>query len=32
MSLVNVAYNISFGWSKPEVQSLEAQHARAVVE
>jgi cytochrome c peroxidase len=25
MSLVNVAYNISFGWSKPEVQSLEAQ-------
>jgi cytochrome c peroxidase len=25
MSLVNVAYNISFGWSKPELQSLEAQ-------
>jgi cytochrome c peroxidase len=25
MSLANVAYNISFGWSKPTVQSLEAQ-------
>ncbi|MBS0416341.1 MAG: c-type cytochrome [Proteobacteria bacterium] len=25
MSLVNVAYNISFGWTKPEVQSLEQQ-------
>jgi len=25
MSLANVAYNISFGWSKPKVQSLEAQ-------
>jgi cytochrome c peroxidase len=25
MSLANVAYNISFGWSKPNVQSLEAQ-------
>ncbi len=25
MALVNVAYNISFGWTKPEVRSLEAQ-------
>lgn len=25
MALVNVAYNISFGWTKPEVQSLETQ-------
>lgn len=25
MSLVNVAYQISFGWTKPELQSLEAQ-------
>jgi cytochrome c peroxidase len=25
MPLVNVAYNISFGWSNPELQSLEAQ-------
>jgi cytochrome c peroxidase len=25
MSLANVAYNISFGWSKPKVQSLETQ-------
>jgi cytochrome c peroxidase len=25
MSLVNVAYNISFGWTKPELQSLETQ-------
>jgi len=25
MSLVNVAYNISFGWTRPELQSLEAQ-------
>jgi cytochrome c peroxidase len=25
MSLTNVVYNISFGWSKPQVQSLEAQ-------
>lgn len=25
MSLVNVAYNISFGWAKPDVHSLEAQ-------
>lgn len=25
MSLTNVAYNISFGWTKPELQSLEAQ-------
>jgi len=25
MSLVNVAYNISFGWTKPEVLSLEQQ-------
>ena len=25
MSLVNVAYNISYGWTKPELQSLEAQ-------
>jgi cytochrome c peroxidase len=25
MSLINVAYNISFGWTKPELQSLEAQ-------
>src|SRR6266403_5090593 len=25
MSLVNVAYNISFGWTQPELQSLEAQ-------
>jgi cytochrome c peroxidase len=25
MSLVNVAYNISFGWTKPALQSLEAQ-------
>jgi cytochrome c peroxidase len=25
MSLANVAYNISFGWSKPNVQSLETQ-------
>jgi cytochrome c peroxidase len=25
MALVNVAYNVSYGWSKPAVQSLEAQ-------
>jgi cytochrome c peroxidase len=25
MALVNVAYNISYGWTKPELQSLEAQ-------
>jgi cytochrome c peroxidase len=25
MALVNVAYNISFGWAKPAVRSLEAQ-------
>jgi cytochrome c peroxidase len=25
MSLANVAYNISFGWTKPDVRSLEAQ-------
>ena len=25
MSLVNVAYNISFGWTTPELQSLESQ-------
>jgi cytochrome c peroxidase len=25
MSLINVAYNISYGWTEPEVQSLEAQ-------
>jgi cytochrome c peroxidase len=25
MSLINVAYNISYGWTKPELQSLEAQ-------
>jgi len=25
MALVNVAYNVSYGWSKPTVQSLEAQ-------
>jgi cytochrome c peroxidase len=25
MSLVNVAYNITYGWTKPELQSLEAQ-------
>jgi cytochrome c peroxidase len=25
MALVNVAYNISFGWAKPQVRSLEAQ-------
>ena len=25
MTLVNVAYNISFGWTRPEVRSLEAQ-------
>ena len=25
MALVNVAYNISFGWSRPRVRSLEAQ-------
>jgi cytochrome c peroxidase len=25
MALVNVAYNISFGWTKPSVRSLEAQ-------
>ena len=25
MSLVNVAYNISYGWTKPELQSLESQ-------
>lgn len=25
MALVNVAYNLSFGWSKPQVRSLEAQ-------
>jgi len=25
LALVNVAYNISFGWSKPNVRSLEAQ-------
>ncbi len=25
MALVNVAYNLSFGWSRPQVRSLEAQ-------
>jgi cytochrome c peroxidase len=25
MSLVNIAYNISYGWTRPELQSLEAQ-------
>jgi cytochrome c peroxidase len=25
MALVNVAYNVSFGWTRPDVQSLEAQ-------
>jgi cytochrome c peroxidase len=25
MALVNVAYNISYGWTRPELQSLEAQ-------
>jgi cytochrome c peroxidase len=25
MALVNVAYNISFGWTKPQLRSLEAQ-------
>jgi len=25
MALVNVAYNLSFGWNKPQVRSLEAQ-------
>jgi len=25
MALVNVAYNVSFGWSRPDVRSLEAQ-------
>jgi cytochrome c peroxidase len=25
MALVNVAYNVSFGWTQPEVRSLEAQ-------
>jgi cytochrome c peroxidase len=25
MSLVNVAYNVSYGWTKPELQSLETQ-------
>jgi cytochrome c peroxidase len=25
MSLINVAYNISFGWTRPDLQSLEAQ-------
>jgi cytochrome c peroxidase len=25
MPLINVAYNISFGWTKPELQSLETQ-------
>jgi cytochrome c peroxidase len=25
MSLANVAYNISYGWTKPELQSLESQ-------
>jgi cytochrome c peroxidase len=25
MSLINVAYNISYGWTRPELQSLEAQ-------
>jgi cytochrome c peroxidase len=25
MALVNVAYNVSFGWTKPELRSLEAQ-------
>lgn len=25
MALVNVAYNVSFGWQKPKVRSLEAQ-------
>jgi cytochrome c peroxidase len=25
MALVNIAYNVSYGWSKPAVQSLEAQ-------
>jgi cytochrome c peroxidase len=25
MSLTNVAYNISYGWTRPELQSLEAQ-------
>jgi cytochrome c peroxidase len=25
MALINVAYNISYGWTKPQLQSLEAQ-------
>jgi cytochrome c peroxidase len=25
MALVNIAYNVSFGWNRPDVQSLEAQ-------
>jgi hypothetical protein len=25
MALVNVAYNISYGWTKPQLGSLEAQ-------
>ena len=25
MALINVAYNISYGWTRPELQSLEAQ-------
>ena len=25
MALVNVAYNLSFGWTRPQVRSLEAQ-------
>jgi len=25
MALINVAYNVSFGWTKPELRSLEAQ-------
>ena len=25
MALINVAYNVSFGWTKPELSSLEAQ-------
>jgi cytochrome c peroxidase len=25
MSLVNIAYNVSYGWTRPDVQSLEAQ-------
>jgi len=25
LALINVAYNVSFGWSKPQVRSLEAQ-------